>query len=634
MSNDDPPSRNQRPSQPSQECDAEKVQIEIPTAEDHNNLFAEIEKLKQQTRDLRLKVANCDDTSGQLTGELTGRSESISTIERRVGLMYLVSRLHGGDQQAPYNIRDAFIGSKISNAGQGPGANAFIDSVFLDTTNLARGNDNSESQKTHNISVTNDSTGITSLDNFKHSPLDGKLIREGSSISGQQEGLSTELVKDISTTTLDISQELQLDEEEGTKTLNISQDQPLVEGEGKNSRRSRKHLSEETADTRRDKSAHKVIEGQKLQKAEYSQKPKSRQNEIDEIARLHDEILLLQNVVGEASENGLNGSSEERTFARAKAFSRNLANSLTEQDKANGSEMLDELVKENAYLTEKLRILASVDLDSRVKTGALQDAVGSQPHQSSSAASGTSAPNPADMPSGLLATKEAALILASIKIPRQNQPRQPVSVDSIEPTNYDAHDKSTSQDLSTSQRTWRMSQSGKPNSDSGLQGEISETKPQIEFKLAVTEDSRDNIFLNQSKDRRQPVIERSDPTPPNVAENEGQVNNDGERKRDSQPRKADFSTQLGAYTTTEMPLRLIDSTKNAELITNEESANSPQEKPSYPQSSSTAERAREASDDVHEAHSECKTKVGGKTAPFYVSQEVEYVYHGCDHPFL
>ena len=149
--------------------------------------------------DLRLKVANCDDISGQLTGELTDRSGSIATIERRVGLMYLVSRLHGGDQKAPYNIRDAFIGSKISNAGQGPGANAFIDSVFLDTTNLASGNDNSESQKTHNKSVTNDSTGITSLDNFKHSTLDGKLTREGSSISGQQQGLSTELVKDIST---------------------------------------------------------------------------------------------------------------------------------------------------------------------------------------------------------------------------------------------------------------------------------------------------------------------------------------------------------------------------------------------------------------------------------------------------
>lgn len=150
--------------------------------------------------------------------------------------------------------------------------------------------------------------------------MDGKLTREGSSISGQQEALSTELVKDISTTTLDISQELQLDEEGGTKTLNISQDQHLVEVRGKNSRRSPKHLSEETADTRRDKSVHEVIEGQKLQKAEYSQIPKSRQDEIDEVARLYDEILLPQNVVGEASENGLNGSSEVRTFTRERRF--------------------------------------------------------------------------------------------------------------------------------------------------------------------------------------------------------------------------------------------------------------------------------------------------------------------------
>lgn len=295
-------------------------------------------------------------------------------------------------------------------------------------------------------------------------------------------------------------------------------------------------------------------------------------------------------------------------------------------------------MKENAYLTEKLKILASVDLvieDSRVKTGALQDAVGSQPHQSSSAESGTSAPNSADMSSGLLATKEAALFLASMKIPQQNQPRQAVSVDSIEPTNDDVHDKITSQDLSNSQRTWRTSQSGKPNSDSGLRGEISKTKSQVELKLAAMEDSYDDIILSQSKDRPQPVVDRSDPTSPDVAENEVQVNNDRERKHDGQPRKAGFSTQLGAYTTTEMPLRLNDSTKNAELITNEESANSPQEKPSYPQSSSsTAERAREAGDEVHEAHSEWKTKVGGKTAPLYVPQEVEYVYHGCDHPFL
>lgn len=116
-----------------------------------------------------------------------------------------------------------------------------------------------------------------------------------------------------------------------------------------------------------------------MQKAEYFQTPKSRQDEIDETVRLHDEILLVQNVVGEASENCLNGSSEERAFGSVTAaFSSNLANSLTEQDKANSNEMLDELVKENAYLTVKLKTLASVDLviaESRVKTRAMQDAV-------------------------------------------------------------------------------------------------------------------------------------------------------------------------------------------------------------------------------------------------------------------
>ena len=594
-------------------------------------------------------MAKYADISGQLTGQLTCRGGSIAGLERRVGLMYLVSRLHGGDQKAPDNIRDVFIGKKNNNTGEGSRVKALMDSVLLDTTNLANDNDTSESQENHNKSVTNGSTGITSLDNVKHSQLDGKLTREGSSISGPQEGLSTGPVEDISTVTLNISQDQQLGEEEGTKTLNVSQDQHLVEGEGKNSRSEEtadarrdksvhkviegqklqkaeypqkpkstttlnisqdqqlgeeegtktlnvsqdQHLvegegknsrSEETADARRDKSVHKVIEGQKLQKAEYSQMLKSQQDEIEESARLHDDILLPQNVVEEASENGLNGSLEEREFASsAEAFLRNFTISLMEQDKAKGSEMLDELVKENAYLTEQMKILASLNLKP-----------------------------------GLLAREDAALILASIKTPRQNQPRQPLPVDSIEPTDNDVHDKSTSQDLST-QRTWRISQSGKRNSDSGLQREISKTQPQVEFKRAVMEDFHDEIFLSQSKDRPQPVADRSDPTPPDVAENKGQVNNDRERKHDGQPRKADFSPQLDANTTAEMPLR---------------SANSPQEKPSCPQSSSTAEKAREANDEEYEADSEWETKVGGNTATLHVPQEVEYVHYGCDHPFL
>lgn len=82
-----------------------------------------------------------------MIGELTGRSVSIATIERQVELMSLVSRLHEGDQKAAYNVRDVYIGKKISNSGQQPGANVLIDSALLDTTNLANNNDTSQSQE-------------------------------------------------------------------------------------------------------------------------------------------------------------------------------------------------------------------------------------------------------------------------------------------------------------------------------------------------------------------------------------------------------------------------------------------------------------------------------------------------------
>ena len=705
--------------------------------------------MKQQTRDHCLKMDKCDNISGRLTDEITDISGSIASLERRVGLMYLVSRLHGDDQKAPYNVRDVFTGNKISNAGEGSRVKKLMDSVLLDITNLANESDTSESQENHNKSVTN-GTGITSLDNIKHSPLNEENTREGSSISGPQEGLSTEPLEDIWTKTLNMSQDQQLDEEEGTKTLNISQDQHLVEEEGKISRRSLEHLSEETTDTCRDKSVDKVIEGQKLQKAGYSQEPKSRQDEIDEVTRLYDEILLLQNVVGEAPENGLNGSSEERTFASAaEAFFCNLANPLTEQDKTNRSEMLDELVKENAYLTEKMRILASVDLvtggsldqissaasgtstskvlledakpdressnvDKNRRSDSKEDlrpqevtdrievapshsiwqdpnpiregntASGSLQHQvPKSVASSITLnlkPNSADMPSGLLAREDAALILASMKTSGQNQPRQPLPVGTIEPTDDEVHDKGMSQDLSTSQPIWTISQSGKPNSVNELQREISKTQTQVEFKRAVMEDFHNGYFLSQLKERPQLVVDRSDPTPPNVAENEGQVNNDRERKQDGQQPTSDFSTQLGANITAEMPLRLNDSTKNAKLITNDVdekhndpcqlkdvanediaaeiatyndiirltakseivkeeednvvNANSPQEKPRCPQSSSTAGKARERTDEEYEADSEREIRVGGKAATLNVPQEVEYVHYGCDHPFL
>lgn len=117
--------------------------------------MAEIEKLKQQTRDLCSKVAICDVVSGQLTGGLTDKSGSIASIEKRFGLICLVSRLHEGDQKASYNVRDVCIGNKISNAGEGSFVKALVDSVLLDTTSLANDNDTSESQGNHSKSVAN-----------------------------------------------------------------------------------------------------------------------------------------------------------------------------------------------------------------------------------------------------------------------------------------------------------------------------------------------------------------------------------------------------------------------------------------------------------------------------------------------
>lgn len=684
-------------------------------------------------------MVKCNDLSGKLIDNSTDRSRSIARIQRRVGLMYLVSRLHVGDQKAPDDVWDVPIDNEISTTGEGFCVKALMEAVLLDTTKLANDNDASESQENHDKSVANVSTGITSLDNVTNSQLDERLTREGSSISGPQGGLSDRRVKEISTT-----------------TQNVSQDQNLDGEEGKSSCRSLKQLSEETADTSMNKSVHKAVEGQILQKAESSQKIESQQDEIEELARLHDEIRLLQNVVGEAFDNGVNGSSEKQAFASAAdAFLRNLAASLTEQDKTIGGEMLEDLMKENAKLTEKMKVLASVDLlieGSRLKLRVMRDDVGSQLDKISSPANGTSTgkalveggkpdrepiknkrsdskeglrpqdladrievapshgsgqhlnmikegntaagglqhqipksdsscvtlnltPHSADMPSGLLAREDAALVLASIKNQAQDQSRLPPQVDSIEdqqPTNEDVHDKSTWQDLSTSQSTWMTSQSEKQNGHSGLQGEIFKTKPQVEFNRAATEGFHDVIFLSQLKDQK--------PTHADVAEDVGQAKSDRRRKHDGQLRKADSLTQLGTNTTAEMPLRLNGCTRDSDLFTADEdgeydeycqlndvtndtkvtegatsndfikltaqsetvegeedsvvSANSPQEKPSCLQSSSTTEKARQARDEDYEADSEWETKVVGKTATLHAPQEVQYDYYGCDHPFL
>lgn len=669
-------------------------------------------------------MAKYNDSSAVLAGLAADRSVSIASIERRVGLMFLVSRLQVGDQKAPDDILGNRIAKEVSITGEGPRVKALIDAVLIDSTNLRNENETSKSKDTHNRYVTHDCIGITSLDNVTHSQLDEKLTREGSSISGPQGGLSEGQVEETST----IAQ-------------NISQNQRLYKEEGKNSRGSLECLSEETAE---------------------SQKAGPQQDGIEELVR------LLQLLVGEANgpEEFKDDSSGERACAnKAESFLRILANSWTEQDMAMSGEMLDDFKKENAYLIEKMKILAAIDLqieDSRLKVGVMQDAVESRLDQIGSPANGTSTgkalvedakpnqvpikvddtkhsdsrgdlrpqdladrievaasshdiwrhpisiegvtasgslqhqasiydaslgtlspkPNSADMLSELLATEDAALVLTSMKAQGQDKPRQPPLVNSIEdrqPTKEDVHDKSTSQDLSSSEDIWRTSQPGKHSGGVGLQGETFKTKPQVEFKRAVMEDFHSAIFLSPLKDPPQPVADTSDPTPPDVAEDEEQVKTDRERKHYGKPQEDDSPAQPGANVTAEIPPELNDSNRDSGLIANDKDdrwdktcqlgdvandkkaaesavfidiikliaqseqservkedvcANS-QEETLCPQSSSTADKATEAAtDEDYGADSDWQVKRRGENATLYVPKEVEYDHYGCDHPFL
>lgn len=667
-------------------------------------------------------MAKYNDSSAVLADLAADRSVSIASIERQVGLMFLVSRLQVDDQKAPDDILGNRIAKEVSITGEGPRVKALIDAVLIDSTNLRDENDTSKSKDTHNRSVAHDCTGITSLDNVTHSQLDEKLTREGSSISGPHGGLSEGRVEETST----IAQ-------------NISQDHRLYK-EGKNSCGSLKSLSDETA---------------------ASQKAGPQQDGIEEIVR------LLQLLVGEA--NGLeefkDGSSQERACAnKAESFLRILANSWTEQDMAMSGEMLEDFKKENAYLIEKMKILAAVDLqieDSRIKVRAMQDAVESRPDQNGSPANGTSTgkalmedakpnqvpikvdeskhsdsrgvlrpqdladrievaasshdiwrhpvsiekgvtasgslqhqaskydaslstlspkPNSADILSGLLATEDAALILTSMRAQGQDKPRQPPLVDIIEdrqPTKDDIHDKSASHDLSSSDDILRTSQPGKHSGGVGLQGETFKTKPQAQFKRAVMDDVHNVIFLSPLKDPPQPVADTSDPTPPDVAEDEEQVKTDREGKHNGKPQEDDSHSQPGANVTAEIPPGLNDSNRHSGLIANEKDdrwdkscqlgdvandkksaesavfidivrltakseqgeivkeeesvvcANS-QEKPLCSQSSTT----EAATDEDYGADTECEVKRRGENATLYVPKEVEYDHYGCDHPFL
>lgn len=707
--------------------------------------MADIGHLKKQALELCLKLAKYNDSSAVLADMTIDRSTSIASIERRVGFMYLVSRLHVGDQKAPDDNLGNLIRKEVSITGEGPRVKAMIDAVLLDDTNLRNENDTSKSKETHNRPVTNDYIGITSLDYVTHSKLDGKPTREGSSISEPQEGLSEGRIEETSTT-----------------AQNISQNRQYYKEEDGNSRGSLKYLSAEAVDTSIDKRVHKVMEGPKLPKAD-AQKAGPQQGGIEEIIR------LLQLLVGKAngSEGLEDGSSGERACAStAEAFLRILATLWKEQNTAMGGEMLEDFKKENAYLIEKLKILAAVDLqieDSRLKVGVMKNAVESRLGQISSPANdlsisqglvedakpnqglikvdetkrsdsregsrpqdladrtvvaapshaswrhpipikaGSTAsgrlqheaskddaslstlnpkPNSADILSGLLATEDAALVLTSMKAQGQGKPRQPPLVDIIEdrqPTKDDVLDKSTSQDLSSLEDIWRTSQPGKQNGGGGLQGETLKTKPQAEFKRAVLQDFHDVIFLSPLKDPLQPAVDTSVPTPPDVAEDEGKVKADRERKHDDKPREDLSSAQPGANATVEIPPGLNDSNRDSGLIASEkdEKWDKPclledianenkaaesevsngiikltaqseifkeeesvvcanlQEEPSGRQFSSTAEKPTvAASDEDYGADSKCQVKRRGKTATLYAPKEVEYNHYGCDHPFL
>lgn len=667
-------------------------------------------------------MAKYNDSSAVLADLAADRSESIASIERQVGLMFLVSRLQVDDQKAPDDILEKRIAKEVSITGEGPRVKALIDAVLIDSTNLRNENNTSKLKDTHNRSVIHDCIGINSLDNVTHSQLDEKLTREGSSISGPHGGLSEGRVEETST----IAQ-------------NTSQDQRLYK-EGKNSCGSLKCLSEETAE---------------------SQKAGPQQDGIEEIVR------LLQLLVGEANgpEEFKDGSSRERACAnKAESFIRILADSCSEQDIAMSGEMLEDFKKENAYLIEKMKILAAVDLqieDSRLKVGVMQDAVESRLDQIGSPVNGTSIgkalvedakakqvpikvdetkhsdsrvelrpqdladrievaassydiwrhpvsidegvtasgslqhqaskydaslstlspkPNSADMLSGLLATEDAALILTSMRAQGQDQPRQPPLVEIIEdrqPTKDDIHDKSTSHDLSSSEDILRTSQPGKHSGGVGLRGETFKTKPQVQLKHGVMEDFHSAIILSLLKDLPQPVADISDPTPPDVAEDEGQVKTDRERKHYGKPQEDDSPSQPGANVTAEIPPGLNDINRDSGLIANEKDdrwdkscqlgdvandkkaaesaffvdiikltarseqgeivkeeesvvcANS-QEEPLCPQSSTT----EAATDEDYVADTEWEVRKRGENATMYVPKEVEYDHYGCDHPFL
>lgn len=88
-------------------------------------------------------MAKYNDSSAVLADLAAKRSVSIASIERRVGLMFLVSRLQVDDQKAPDDILGNRIAKEVSITGEGPRVKALIDAVLVDSPNLRNENDTS-----------------------------------------------------------------------------------------------------------------------------------------------------------------------------------------------------------------------------------------------------------------------------------------------------------------------------------------------------------------------------------------------------------------------------------------------------------------------------------------------------------
>lgn len=89
-------------------------------------------------------MAKYNDSSAVMAGMAVDRTKSIASIERRVGLLFLVSRLD--DQKAPDDILEDRIAKEVSITGEASLVKALIDAPLIDSTNLRNEHDTSKSK--------------------------------------------------------------------------------------------------------------------------------------------------------------------------------------------------------------------------------------------------------------------------------------------------------------------------------------------------------------------------------------------------------------------------------------------------------------------------------------------------------